>query len=109
MTKAERDSRREQMIAMREGGMTYREIGEHYGIAPQTVSCAINRPMSGIFAMKEPKRQPAPDITTHEVLKIAEKVKKETGRYPSYGKLVHGIENGSIDPWQYIRRKRRAV
>lgn len=109
MTKAERDSRREQMIAMREDGMTYREIGEHYGIAPQTVSCAINRPMSGIFAMKEPKHQPAPEISKHEILEIADKVKKETGKYPSYGKVVQGIENGSIDPWRYIRRKRRVI
>lgn len=109
MTKEERDSRREQMIELRESGMTYREIGERFGMSTNSAMHIIQRPMRKVFAMKEPKHQPAPDITTNEVLKIAEKVKQETGRYPSYGKVVQGIENGSIDPWRYIRRKRRVI
>ena len=109
MTKAERDSRREQMIAMREDGMTYREIGERFGMSANSAISIIQRPMRKVFEMKEPKHQPAPEISKHEILEIADKIKQETGRYPSYGRVVQGIENGSIDPWQYIRRKRRAV
>ena len=106
MTKQEIESRRQKIVEMRESGMTYREIAEHFGLSTNTVSCIYNRPMKDAFVLKEPKRQPAPRIAIYQVLKIAEKIKAETGRYPSYGKVVQGIENGSIDPWKYIRRRR---
>lgn len=106
MNRQEIESRRQQMLEMRAKGMTYREIGEHFGMSENGAYLAINRPMRDAFTLKEPKHQPAPKITIPQVLKIADKIKAETGRYPSYGKVVHGIENGSIDPWKYIRRKR---
>lgn len=109
MNRQEIESRRQKVVEMRNGGMTFREIGEHLGISTNAANCIYNRPMKNAFTLKEPKHQPAPDITTEEVLKIAEKVKQETGRYPSYGKVVQGIENGRIDPWRYIRRKRRVI
>lgn len=109
MTKEESEIRRQQIIAMRDSGMVFREIGEHFGISTNAAIQICYRPMKDEFVLKEPKHQPAPKITIPQVLKIAEKIKQETGRYPSYGKVVHGIENGSIDPWRYIRRKRRAV
>ena len=106
MTKTERENRRRQIIAMRESGKTYREIGECLGMAENSVANIVYRTTAGEFELKEPKRQPAPKIAIYQVLKIAEKIKAETGRYPSYGKVVQGIENGSIDPWKYIRRGR---
>lgn len=109
MTKQESEIRRQQMIAMRNSGLTDREIGEHFGITPQAVYFARNRPMTGVFVLKDPKHQPAPLLSVADVLKIADKVSEETGRYPSYGKVVAAIENGSIDPWRYIRRKRRLI
>ena len=106
MTKSEIESRRQQMVEMRKSGLTYREVAEHFGISVNAASHAINRPMYRTVELKEPKHQPAPNITIRDVMKIAEKIKAETGRYPSYGKLVAGIENGSVDPWRYIRKRR---
>lgn len=100
------ETRKQQMRQMRADGMTYKAIGEAVGISMARAQQILYDRPRGI---KEPKHQPAPKITIHEVLKIADKVKQETGRYPSYGKVVQGIENGSIDPWRYIRRKRRLI
>lgn len=55
------------------------------------------------------RHQPAPKLTIDEVLEIAHKIAEETGRYPTYGKLVGSIELGKVDPWQYIRKKRKVI
>lgn len=114
MTKELREIRNQEILALRAEGMTCEQIGNIVGLTRWAVGNILgDRQKHGSTnehgVLKEPKHQPAPDITTNEVLKIAEKIYKETGRYPSYGKVVQGIENGSIDPWQYIRRKRRAI
>lgn len=103
------DERLFQMRQLRAEGMTCQEIGKHFGISQQRVGQILSDRPKHTPRLKEPKHQPVPKISIHEVLKIAEKVKEETGRYPSYGKVVQGIENGKIDPWRYIRRKRRVI
>lgn len=99
--------RYQRMKQMRDDGMTCKEIGEQVGLSAHRVGQILcDRPKHWSY-MKEPKHQPAPLLSVADVLKIADKVSEETGRYPSYGKVVAAIENGSIDPWRYIRRKRR--
>ena len=98
-----------QMKQMRDEGTTSQEIGKRFGISAQRVGQILTDKAKYAPRLKEPKHQPAPNITVYEVLKIAEKIKKETGRYPSYGRLVADIESGRVNPSQYIRLKRRVV
>lgn len=50
------------------------------------------------------RHQPAPKVTIEEMVLIADKVEKETGRYPSYGDIYTAIHFGRIKPSDYLRK-----
>ena len=48
-----------------------------------------------------------PKVSIMDCLLIAEMIKEETGRYPTYGEVSQGIESGRINPADYLRGRRR--
>ena len=57
--------------------------------------------------MKEAKHQPAPKLTIADMLEIAHKIGDETGHYPSYGEVSTGIYAGTINPDEYLEKRRK--
>ena len=51
--------------------------------------------------------QMPPKVSIMDCLLIAEMIKEETGKYPTYGEVSQGIESGRIKPEKYLRGKRR--
>lgn len=55
------------------------------------------------------RHQPEPKLTIEDVLEIARRIDKETGRYMSYGDVCTAICTGRINPDDYLRRLRKGV
>ncbi len=55
---------------------------------------------------KEVHQKP-PKVSILDCLNIADMIKAETGRYPTYGEVSESIESGRINPADYLRGKRR--
>lgn len=56
---------------------------------------------------KEPMRQTAPKLTIGDMLEIARKIDEKTGHYPSYGEISTGIYAGTINPDDYLEKRRK--
>lgn len=56
--------------------------------------------------MKE-RHQPTPKLTIEDIIEIARKIDKETGRYLSYGDVCTGIYAGRINPDDYLEKRGR--